>query len=99
MNLYTFSSFRTGLHPLEVQVTEKKSELSKFESLIGDKKSELEGYQREIEEVKQELVKVKEGIGATLQTSPLVLGVTAISLLINLAAFSQIVQFRFFQDR
>merc|ERR1719507_369700 len=84
------SSFRTGLAPLEVKISSKKSELSKFESLVLDKKSELDNYQREVDKVSKELGKVNDSLSATLQTSPVLLGVMAISLILNLAALSQI---------
>ena len=87
---HNYFSFRTGLAPLEVKISAKKSELSKFESLVLDKKSELDNYQREVDKVSKELGKVNDSLSATLQTSPVLLGVLAISLILNLAALSQI---------
>ena len=75
-----------------MKISVKKSELSKFESLVLDKKSELDNYQREVDKVSKELGKVNDSLSATFQTppSPVLLGILVISLILNLAALSQI---------
>ena len=82
-----------------MKISGKKSELSKFEFLVMDKKSELENYQREVDKVSKELGKVNDSLSATLQTSPLLLGILAISLILNLAAISQIGRLPFLRRR
>ena len=46
---------RSGLAPLLSQVSERKSELTKFDKSIQNKKSELQNYQKQIEEVTKNL--------------------------------------------
>jgi peptidoglycan hydrolase CwlO-like protein len=46
---------RSGLAPLLSQVSERKSELTKFDNSIANKKSELQNFQKQIEEVSKNL--------------------------------------------
>ena len=46
---------RSGLAPLMSQVSERKSELVRYETNIAAKKSELENFKTEIAEVSQNL--------------------------------------------
>ena len=92
-------SFRIGIAPLEAQLKEKQQQLINFDSLVAEKRSELERYQREMEQVTAELGKINE---VTVQTSPVLLGVLVISLILNLLALSQlpkIFSFSFFDRR
>ena len=102
---YNLFRFRVGIAPLEVEIKEKKTELGKFDALVSAKKSELETYQREMEQVSQELGKINDNdnlsnkIASTIETSPILLGVLAVSLILNLLAITQLGRLPFFVKR
>merc|ERR1711892_224610 len=85
---------RSGLAPLLSQVSERKSELVRFESSIKTKKSELQNFQTQIEEVSKNLIELKNtavsvSAPSPVTSSPVLLMVLVLSIGFNLLAGAQ----------
>merc|ERR1711892_161889 len=85
---------RSGLAPLLSQVSERKSELVRFESSIKTKKSELQNFQTQIEEVSKNLVELKNtavsvSAPSPVTSSPVLLMVLVLSIGFNLLVGAQ----------
>ena len=65
-----------------------------IDSLVLTKKSELDNYHKEMDQVRAELGKLDDSfsnkVSTSLQSSPILLGILTISLLLNLLAISQL---------